>query len=528
MGQALSGPPTVVDAADARLRHDDVVDRDWSSNDSEYPAWEDDSPLEDDRVDDFEEVPFTREDGFSTNAESHETHESQEIIEMGESVEDVDRSLSQIDDSFTDHEAELILLSVAMEAVLNPLRHISTGTGSVNLISAQTAAQSAWRLVRDAADDLQGASQALRTYRETLTGRSVGEVAPIGIPSDGNGLLGEDVWSAVAETRRQLEDWLNTLGQIRSALRGDVDQLVAVLNTSASPDSERAQARSANAVDLTGVAVVNLVRTRDALVRYQRSAATRSTEHDQIAAPDWSSTPPLPTPERATAPEPLAWMLPQLAEVSELVEVLADARRGPEHPIAARNILDALNRGARTLLDSAFALPRMVAPATDRVSKIFLRELGDYIDEAVNAQGLSWPPPREEPPPSVTRDLIYLYEHASSWHDPDELDIERLLRRKLERVATLSLVLSERWDGSRGLESSRRVIQTAAGSTGSKAATFLSGLALLISLIQGPGAFHDLPGDVRELGTDIASVTATVAKGVARVADEIADGLREP
>ena len=60
--------------------------------------------------------------------------------------------------------------------------------------------------------------------------------------------------------------------------------------------------------------------------------------------------------------------------------------------------------------------------------------------------------------------------------------------------------------------------------TGNKKTTvmnFLSGLALVIGLVQGPGAFHNLPEDLRDFGGDIEAMGSALVVIIEDIGDEV-------
>jgi hypothetical protein len=73
----------------------------------------------------------------------------------------------------------------------------------------------------------------------------------------------------------------------------------------------------------------------------------------------------------------------------------------------------------------------------------------------------------------------------------------------------------------------RRITVRSSDSRRSTIGKLIAGLALGIGLIQGPGAIHNFPQDVRELGGDLVRVTEAVVGGIISLADEIARDMEQ-
>ncbi|GAA0795967.1 hypothetical protein [Spirilliplanes yamanashiensis] len=204
---------------------------------------------------------------------------------------------------------------------------------------------------------------------------------------------------------------------------------------------------------------------------------------------------------------PLSWLVPQLAAIEDWSAVLADRSRRDEHLDAALSVLDALHRGAAAFLPMVRSLP-LPAGRPDDGMELRLRLLGETVDEALRRNGLSWPPPFDVPPPAVTRDLLWFLRLA------DERPASHLLFHQRVEVGLQTIVTRTanlRDDVALGLADV--VTAPVAGGAGrSRVSGLLTGLTLLITLLQGPGAVLDFPADAAELGRAVAVVGGGVAE----------------
>ncbi|WP_433825871.1 hypothetical protein ACQP2E_27650 [Actinoplanes sp. CA-015351] len=226
--------------------------------------------------------------------------------------------------------------------------------------------------------------------------------------------------------------------------------------------------------------------------------------------------------------DPLNWVIPQLRLVRARSAILADSGRAADHARAARDVLGAVRTGARGLLELQPHLPKPVDATKSAVAEAFLMALGDHIDETIKLRGLEWPPPRVDPPPSVTIDLVYLYRCASRQIVPVGGDSRLLLRDKLIKVERQCRILLQQWDSnSRRIAAAKRVAAPATDSAPSRFGAFISGVGLAVSLMQGPGAINDLPEDMQELGGDVVSVSGAVASGLVHLLDQISESVEQ-
>jgi hypothetical protein len=168
----------------------------------------------------------------------------------------------------------------------------------------------------------------------------------------------------------------------------------------------------------------------------------------------------------------------------------------------------------------------------DRVYDVlFLFDLGDRIDYGLRRQGIQWPPPVNNPPPAITRDLIELYETARS-RSPlnfnDEGDQLSLTFRTISKKSSELIGILE--TANRPVEvvgSTRRATARSNRGASARLSSILGGLALAIGIIQGPGAIHNLPQDVKELGGDINALGRSIAVGVGELAAQVARELSD-
>jgi hypothetical protein len=222
--------------------------------------------------------------------------------------------------------------------------------------------------------------------------------------------------------------------------------------------------------------------------------------------------------------EPLEWIIPQLSRVRDRVEVLADSSRLGQHSAAARDVLTTLHIGARGLLDFEPAMPSLPGQSIHGDSVSFLYELGHHLDRTIRDQGLTWPPPRAQPPPSVVLDLVAMYRYGSRQVVPAGGDPWLLLWAKLETVVRLSGALLDQWSPS-DVASIQRIVAHKPGRR-SRVGAFLSGTALVVSLIQGPGAIRDLPRDTASLGADARSAASTIVRALSSIVHDVSKELQ--
>jgi hypothetical protein len=221
----------------------------------------------------------------------------------------------------------------------------------------------------------------------------------------------------------------------------------------------------------------------------------------------------------------LSWILPQLSYIEDECDVLLDSGKTELHNEAAKNIITCLAMGTRRILDLNLEVPRATR-GPDRLAR-FDRELlhgvGMLLDRHFKHQKLPWPPPLPEPPPAVVRDLIEMYDEAARRSTGAGRGAnDETLNDVLGRVARQSQDLLDNWSAA-GVTAATAAAQPAGEAKRSIIGVFLTGAALVISLLQGPGAMHNFARDVQDLGGDVSEVAETVSAGFAGALDRIAD-----
>jgi hypothetical protein len=163
--------------------------------------------------------------------------------------------------------------------------------------------------------------------------------------------------------------------------------------------------------------------------------------------------------------------------------------------------------------------------------------LGDRVARDLATVNLHWPPPYDRPPPAVTRDLLELFYRAHDRYitplqeagidvlfDSRFYTIEFRLRQAFQAIRYQATALIEQLSDE-DQEVIERAIRTATStaqvSGKSRVSNLLAGLALVIGLLQGPGAIHDFPGGVERLGEDVRHVTEVVTVGITHSVEEI-------
>ncbi len=239
----------------------------------------------------------------------------------------------------------------------------------------------------------------------------------------------------------------------------------------------------------------------------------QGSEHGQVGTAHERSTPEM---EDWQIEKPLPKLLFMLAAVDDKVRTLSDPRlTDEEHSEAAREIVGALRTVSHGLLASRPAFPEITTPSSE--TDEFLAELGLRIDWQVQTRGLFWPPPRKDGASSAALDLQFLYRCASR-SDPVSSD---QLRQKIQKLEQLTGNLFDNWTTLDRRRITEALKQKDPDSPTSRIGAVLSSSALLISLIQGPGALHDLPGDIENLGGDIGSVVSAVMAGLSWLLDAL-------
>jgi hypothetical protein len=132
----------------------------------------------------------------------------------------------------------------------------------------------------------------------------------------------------------------------------------------------------------------------------------------------------------------------------------------------------------------------------------------------------------------VTRDLQELYWNAARFFYgfPDQWpDVNAALRRSFQRIYNVSSLLHDHIE--RGSSHVAIAIVQQVSTTeqrGNLFAKILGGVALFISLAQAPGTLHDLPEDIANLGSDVATVSRTIGAGLVELGESVTRALDRP
>lgn len=234
-------------------------------------------------------------------------------------------------------------------------------------------------------------------------------------------------------------------------------------------------------------------------------------------------------------------------EVERGLGVLTASSASPQwrRQAAAYDVLRALNDSAEVGQQWAPRLPRPTFQPEDRIVGAgqmedlwFLITLGDRIHSGLQRQGLLWPPPFAQPPPAVTRDIFDLWQAVSrrriagaSRSDRSTIRpqlADNSLFQACRNIRDKSLRLIDLLDRDVTVNQIAIITLDVAGipregtrPPRSRISTLIGGMALAIGLIQGPGAIHNFPNDVRELGGDLITIGRVIATGLTVVAKEI-------
>ncbi|BCY11115.1 hypothetical protein [Actinoplanes sp. L3-i22] len=210
----------------------------------------------------------------------------------------------------------------------------------------------------------------------------------------------------------------------------------------------------------------------------------------------------------------LSFIISELPAVERECAVLLDSEAAGRHEAAARAVLKALLVGVRRIRQLNLPLPAYTETAvTAAQARSFLEKVGTLLNGAVREMGMEWPPPLLHPPPAVTRDLNSLYDLATIGslrrdRSPDESFLAAL--QLIDKKTTELLAGSE----ERRIRGAKAAAASLPGTTRSRVGMFLSGSAVLIGLLQGPGAAHDFYQDSLTLGGDIRDIALHIVSGV--------------
>jgi hypothetical protein len=231
---------------------------------------------------------------------------------------------------------------------------------------------------------------------------------------------------------------------------------------------------------------------------------------------------PVPSHDEWTPAVALRSLLPELAVIDDRAKVLLDESRTPqEHVAASRDIVGALHIGIRGLLVARPALTEALDSAFHQESEEYLRRVGKVIDAIVQEQNLSWPRSSTEEDSSAASDLIFLFRCASRWTSGVEHPAPGHLADRMRTVAEQSNLLLTRMGDKSVRQVACGLVANDDESPRSLLGALLSGAVLVISLIQGPGAAHDLPEDLRLFGGDLINLITGLAAGILWVLEQI-------
>jgi hypothetical protein len=230
------------------------------------------------------------------------------------------------------------------------------------------------------------------------------------------------------------------------------------------------------------------------------------------------------------AREFLLLLLPRLNEIEQNAAILSDSSRREQHEAAALNVLDALRLSAET----ALLFGRRIwgrdntRPEVIYCEQSFLYNVGARLHQTLLDLGLEWPPPYSEPPPAVTRNLIELHESGSVWYGAEEFYMLRQWRTSFANLHFHALRLSKELRDRRSPQAvsvARSITQKSPTDkyASNQLGKILGGLTIAITLLQGPGAFHDFPSDAEHFSHDLHSLTTSVLHTVVGVALTIED-----
>ncbi|MEU4560593.1 hypothetical protein AB0F72_19630 [Actinoplanes sp. NPDC023936] len=225
----------------------------------------------------------------------------------------------------------------------------------------------------------------------------------------------------------------------------------------------------------------------------------------------------------------LSWILSELPTVERECAVLLDSSAEERHEVAARTVLRALRVGVRRILELNPQLPSYGgSTVAESQATNFLHKVGTLLNEAVSDSGMEWPPPYLYPPPAVTRDLLSLYRLSALGSLRRDLRPDAPLRAALQLIDDRTTTLLADWS-ERSVSAAKAASVPPPESKRSRVGLFLSGAAVLISILQGPGAAHDFYSDSLTLGGDIRDIAIHVGSGISeawgRLAVEVSDQI---
>ena len=216
----------------------------------------------------------------------------------------------------------------------------------------------------------------------------------------------------------------------------------------------------------------------------------------------------------------MRFIIPRLQDLDRSARILSSQSDSPSwrRRAATYDLLEILNETAELGTQWCPQLPALDRhnwpslvgnPDEDRW---FIFNLGDRIHNSLLQEGLLWPPPVDRPPPAITRDLQELFD-TPHFHSSDEEALSSLTSL-FDRIRNKSTELMASLDNS---DAAPQVVQAVSGLAyrrPNRVSGFLTGLALVIGLIQEPGAIHHLPSDISDLGGDVVQVEKVITSGV--------------
>ncbi|MCA2218031.1 hypothetical protein [Jidongwangia harbinensis] len=210
----------------------------------------------------------------------------------------------------------------------------------------------------------------------------------------------------------------------------------------------------------------------------------------------------------------LGWVMSELPSIERACDVLLDAEAEDRHEAAARTVLNGLQVGVRGIMDLNLRPPPYgESVVTAAQARRFIHMVGSLLAKVVSERGMEWPPPLLYPPPAVTRDLISLYSSATVGSLRRDRRPDASLRAALQVIDVRTTALLDEW-GPRSIGAAKAAAGSSPGGMRSRVGLFFSGAAVLISLLQGPGAAHDFYEDALTLGGDMRDVALHVVSGI--------------
>ncbi len=220
----------------------------------------------------------------------------------------------------------------------------------------------------------------------------------------------------------------------------------------------------------------------------------------------------------------LPTLLPQVRRIVAGVKVLEDRSLVDRHADASFDIVEALQVSARVRIAVPESVTRLRRPSLEEVeqSETWLASVGYILDRSLSELRLPWPPPDREPP-SIVTDLLTMYREAANARVDREGGAD-LLRRSLETIEAKAAQLLDGWNR----DLAEAVASEASGGPSSRRSMFerlTTNLALLITLLQAPGAINDFPKDSVDLGRHTARATEVAYIATADAAGDLIDWL---